>query len=91
MLNKILSPFDRGKIAVIRDKEHSLYNKTHICKMEMKRATSYIMKKYNLSYKDSLTKLINYAIDKKIKLECIKNDRTKIYGVETKIINLYEL
>ena len=91
MYDRILTPFEKGKIAIIRDKEHSLYNKTHICRREMNKATQYIMKKYNLTYKDSLTKLINYAFDKKLKLEYVKNDKTKIYGVETRIVNLHEL
>lgn len=65
---------------IIRDKENSIYNRTHLAEGEIHRATRHIMKKYNLNRKDALTKLLNYAIDKKLKLKPIKNS-----GLVTKL------
>lgn len=57
---------------IIRDKENSLYNKTHMDECEIQRVTKYIMEKYKINKKDALTKLINYAIDKKLQLKPVK-------------------
>jgi AmiR/NasT family two-component response regulator len=79
---------------VIRDKEISLYNRTHLSDDEIYKATKYIMKKYKLSKKDALTRLVNLAIDKKLKIRIIKgkdyNSTKSVY--ETYVLeNLEEL
>lgn len=78
---------------IIRDKENSLYNKTHLDEAEIHRATKYIMKKYSLNRKDALTKLINYAMAKKLKLKPMRRvgEATKLPYELCKLENLEEL
>lgn len=81
-----------GDSWMVEDKLTSLQNRTHISRDDALKATKFIQDKYSLSQIDALKKLVNCAIDKKIKIkvDTLKsrwNNEMKVYS----IINLDEL
>ena len=77
--------------AILKDRWRSFLNKTHIRESEAENVVKYIMHKYKLDAAESLKKLNNLYIDKKIQLKRIDKDARNSITVVNTITNLKQL
>lgn len=77
---------------IIKDMTISIQNKTKMTEGDIYQAVKYLSKKYNLSKKDSLKKLLNLAIDKKLAIVYVETRGIRnFFSIRGILQNLYDL
>lgn len=78
-------------LVILKDRWNSFINRTHISEQEAEKVVKYIMQKHNLDAMDSLKRLINACIDKKVVLKPVGRAKFSSIAIINTITNLKEL